>query len=360
MRTLKKMVSRKIRDVLYHKAHAKKVSTILATIGYPDKREIKRINDYANDVLGWQGYAPWLYVYSSVQGGFKEGWIPDNYYGSVVVPRINGAWGALSAKKTLATRIFRHSSLASDPFPDIGSVVNGMFFSREGAVFKNIRDIESFIFRASSKIVFKLDASSQGRGVLFTEKGDGNLPSFLKLGNGVFQEYINQHSSFNEIVSSSVATLRLTTASDVMGVISLRGGILRLSRQGESHVTSHSSIRIPFDMRTGKLGERGFMSDWSSIDRHPDTGFLFHEMSIPAFQACVETVMNLHQQIPFVRCIGWDVIVDKAEQVKVMEWNAGHNDIKFLEAFQGPCFADLEWADLWRDTEADAFPEATG
>jgi hypothetical protein len=26
-----------------------------------------------------------------------------------------------------------------------------------------------------------------------------------------------------------------------------------------------------------------------------------------------------------------------------MEWNAEHNDIKFSEATQGPCFADLRW-----------------
>lgn len=29
--------------------------------------------------------------------------------------------------------------------------------------------------------------------------------------------------------------------------------------------------------------------------------------------------------------------------VGLMEWNAGHNDIKFSEATQGPCFHDLGW-----------------
>lgn len=48
-----------------------------------------------------------------------------------------------------------------------------------------------------------------------------------------------------------------------------------------------------------------------------------------------------------MRCIGWDVTLDDQENVRIMdmEWNAGHNDIKFSEATQGPCFSDLhrEW-----------------
>ena len=39
----------------------------------------KQSREYAQDVLGWTGYAPWLNVYSAIAGKFKEGWIPDNY-----------------------------------------------------------------------------------------------------------------------------------------------------------------------------------------------------------------------------------------------------------------------------------------
>jgi hypothetical protein len=32
-----------------------------------------------------------------------------------------------------------------------------------------------------------------------------------------------------------------------------------------------------------------------------------------------------------------------------MEWNGTYNDIKFSEATQGPCFADLGWERLWKE-----------
>ena len=47
--------------------------------------------------------------------------------------------------------------------------------------------------------------------------------------------------------------------------------------------------------------------------------------------------------MPYVRAIGWDVSVDKNDDVHVMEWNGNHNDIKFSEATVGPCFLGLGW-----------------
>jgi hypothetical protein len=52
--------------------------------------------------------------------------------------------------------------------------------------------------------------------------------------------------------------------------------------------------------------------------------------------------------VPFTSIIGWDVAVDENHNVKVMEWNGDHNDIKFSEATQGPCFSDLGWEELWK------------
>ena len=69
---------------------------------------------------------------------------------------------------------------------------------------------------------------------------------------------------------------------------------------------------------------------------------------IPNFDNCVSVALELHRMIPYIRCVGWDIVVDKDNAVKVMEWNAVHNDIKLSEATQGPCFSDLGWEKLWQ------------
>ncbi|MCB1349868.1 MAG: hypothetical protein KDK11_14975, partial [Maritimibacter sp.] len=139
------------------------------------------------------------------------------------------------------------------------------------------------------------------------------------------------------------ATLRLTTAIDDAGEVSLRAGYLRLGRGEDTHVQSASHVRIPIDRETGRLGDMGYLPNWLTTDAHPDSGVTFKQKVIPSYADCVRVVTENHLKMPYVRCMGWDLSVDKAGKVKIIEWNGGHNDIKFGEAVQGPCFRDLNW-----------------
>jgi len=63
----------------------------------------------------------------------------------------------------------------------------------------------------------------------------------------------------------------------------------------------------------------------------------------------VALVLRLHRARPYARLLGWDVTVDKNNDVQIMECNGGHCEIKSSEAMQGPCFADLGWETWWKD-----------
>lgn len=85
---------------LYHRDSVGLARRILAEIGKStgkalNERDLKLCNDYAQDIFGSSLYAHWLKVYTLVAGVFKEGWIPDNYYGAVVLPVLNGQHGGL-------------------------------------------------------------------------------------------------------------------------------------------------------------------------------------------------------------------------------------------------------------------------
>ena len=73
----------------YDYRHRKEALRAVATIEKFNNTRLtravqKRADDYAVQVLGAKAYAPWLYVYSLVSGTFKEGWIPDNFFGRSV------------------------------------------------------------------------------------------------------------------------------------------------------------------------------------------------------------------------------------------------------------------------------------
>ncbi|WP_163718420.1 sugar-transfer associated ATP-grasp domain-containing protein [Mangrovibacterium lignilyticum] len=304
---------------------------------------IRMCDEYALDIFGNKMYAPWLYVYSVVSGTFKEGWIPDNYYGRYIVPSWMGDYGNTSFLKPFSKNI-----LNSNLFPDIGCYVNGLWLNENLEVVKE-GVIVDCLFKNSEKIVFKTERNSyQGRGVHFFTKRDFDMYEIKSLGNGVFQEYIEQNEVLAEIMPDSVATIRITTLFEETGDISVRSCYLRLGRSSQTHILRDTEIAVNVDRGTGTLNSDAYLSDYSLVKYHPDTLVTFADKRIPSFEKCVEAAVILHRKIPQVRYIGWDMTVDRNDNVRIMEWNGGHTDIKFSEATVGPCFADLGWEQMWR------------
>jgi len=341
---LAKFVLRPLISYRYHRSHVSQAKSLLRGIesvkGHLSQQIAKQCDDYAIEVFGHCHFSAWLYVYSAIAGCFKEGWIPDNYYGAVVVPKLKGVYGKVSCLKSLHSTIFSH-----DSFPDILSYVNGVFFDTEYRVL-HPNSVKEKLFSGSGKVIFKLDSSEQGKGIFFFDRESFDTNKIHKLGNGIFQRVINQHEVFQEFAKESVATLRMTTVLEDNGTTSLRACYLRLGIGTDTHVQSKSNIRIPIDIKSGAFNQIGFTPDWLEVDRHPTSKVKFQGKVIPAYDECLELVTRLHKRVPYARCIGWDVTLDDRENVKIMEWNAEHNGIKFTEATQGPCFSDLHWERL--------------
>ena len=328
----------------HHYSHFKLANRILNSIegrkGKTCGRDIKLCDEYAVDVLGHKNFAPWLYVYSAISGEFKKGWIPDNYYGAIVVPRLQGSYRAVSALNPLNSAIFQ-----SDLFPDLLSHANGIFFDTTYR-FVPMKAVRDRLFENHDQVVFKLDNSQKGRGIHVFNRDSFEIQHISKLGNGLFQGYIKQHALFDEFQRNSVTTIRITTVYDDSGAVSVRAGHLKMGSGTETHVQSTSSIKVPFDLKNGKLNDYGFTAEWAEIKSHPISRVPFSGKVIPAYLECICAVTELHKKVPYIRCIGWDLTVDIDENVRLIEWNGGHNDIKFSEATQGPCFADLGWTQL--------------
>ncbi len=97
------------------------------------------------------------------------------------------------------------------------------------------------------------------------------------------------------------------------------------------------------------MGDFGIDPSWQRHLRHPDSGFEFAGQRVPHFKKAVAECEKLHTKIPHFSIIGWDVSTMNSGEVRIMEWNAFHPDIKFSEASTGPCFFDLNWEKLWKN-----------
>ena len=346
LKTILKESKDKVLNDLYHRKHKKLASKILKEIeiekGKTDPKLIKKSNDYAKQVLGWIGYAPWLHVYSAMAGEFKKGWIPDNYYGKEVVPKLKGKYGAIADHRGLTRKLFK-----SDFIPDFLYYINDKWFDLDYNILKK-SEVEKLIKEKNKNLIYKTDNSEQGKGIIVLKSNYTSLDALEKNGDGVLQHYIKQHEFFNEIIDSSVASLRLTTAINIDGKIRLAASYLRVGDKSDEFVKSSSHIQIPVDAKTGVLEKYAYNAKWKKIDKHPHTGFVFANKRFPNYTSCVATVKELHRKVPFITIIGWDVVVDSHGEVRVMEWNGLHNGIKFSEATAGPIFKGMGFEELWK------------
>lgn len=328
----------------YHFDHAAEAGRAYATICASDpgrrldRRTERRIRGYAREVLGSRHYAPWLRVLSAWAGEFREGWIPDNYYGRV----IHGHSHGLSRHKTLARRLFD-----TDLLPDLAYHVGGTWFGLDGARLE-AAEIDDVVFSDEPRVVVKYDGSLQGLGVHVLERGKDSLGAHTGRGNFVVQRFIRQAPFFDRFLPDNVAAMRITTVRTPERPAQARARYLKFGRAGQRSYTSEGGVRAPILDGDGRVGEVGAMSDWTPVTRHPDSGEAFAGKVVPRFAEACRAVEALHRRLPHAEIIGWDVVIDDEGRIQVMEWNGGHSDIMFSEATIGPCFRGLGWENRWR------------
>lgn len=332
-----------VRQRRYNNQARAALHTIEGQLGPTDPRSIKLSDQYAGDVLGSRKYAPWLHVYCAISGTFKEGWIPDNYYGMVVSPKKSGEVAKLGNLKTFTNKV-----LNTEAMPDLAYVIDGIYYSRDYAPVRE-SDVLNILFDANDRVFFKADNSFQGNSVSIMTKRDLQQQNAILLPDGVFQAEIRQHEFFVQMSANSTATIRITTNKELDGSITIRAGYLRVGRAQDDIVKSSSSVRVSLNKGTGELADVGYLPDWWRIEAHPDTGFSFAGTTIPHFDAATRLCKSLHEGCPHIGCIGWDVCIDRDNKVKLMEWNARYNGINFSEATSGPCFRGLGWENLWNN-----------
>lgn len=294
----------------------------------------RQADDYARNVLGDLEYAPSLHFYAAMQGRFREGWMPENFYHLVVVPNISGIFSQISGRKTLSNRLLRTLAL-----PDIAYFIGGAFYDRDYVRIDLAKLID--LAEPYGTVFVKEDDSARGEKV--RKVASKALANFPFAEDCVIQRPIRQHPFFDEFVTGSVATLRITTVKAPTGRFEMREAAIRFGRSGAEWLTAGENVAAQIVDTVGTLDAVAYTSDWQGWEAHPDTGTIFGGRRIPYFVKAVELCETLHSVLPHVAIIGWDVAINAEGEAELVEWNAGHCGIAGPEALIGPLFADMNW-----------------
>lgn len=300
----------------------------------------KQCDDYARGVLGSSAYAPWLYAYSVTQGQFREGLMPDNYYGRWVVPVQEKLLMGAAATKSLARRILR-----TDALPDVAYVIDGRLHDLDMRPVP-VATVSAWLEADGDDAIFKGDGSSQGRDVHRITPDELRTLDLGPLGDGVLQRWVRQHPYFAAVIEDSVGTVRITTVKEPDGSFTRRAAMMKVGRRGHDSVGRGRSFWHVVVDDEGTLAPRGVTSDWREWDAHPDTGVALGGTRVPRFAEAVRACLDLHASVPQVGLVGWDVTIDEDERVRLLEWNVGHAGISHSESVLGPLFTGLGWETL--------------
>jgi hypothetical protein len=182
------------------------------------------------------------------------------------------------------------------------------------------QEINSFfelVFERSGKekLFLKEIGSQGGKGCYLIDKSTYSKKlSELQLSKKSFihQEFIQQHPAINEIYPSSINTIRFITHLDGAGEPHIISAFMRFGRGGKVMDNAKSGgMYVAINMETGKLNEKANQSMGAGggvFTKHPDTGHIFKDFSIPFFKEACAMALEMVLFIPD-RFTGWDIAI---------------------------------------------------
>jgi hypothetical protein len=147
-------------------------------------------------------------------------------------------------------------------------------------------------------------------------------------GRFLLQQRIDQHPLMSRLNASSVNTMRLISFCDGAQA-SVLHGVLRIGVP-PSNIDNWAAggLIVSIDLERGALRGDGFFRPGAGVRTpvHPASGIRFDGFTLPHFEAAMAMVKRLHEYLPQIYSIGWDVAISTDGPVIIEgndDWDAG-------------------------------------
>lgn len=312
---------------------------------YAPKEPIPK--DYAKDYKAyWKQFGihaspEWGWYYAARNGVEDVRYVPHTLYYTKIDQHFN-------ARKLGYG--FNDKNYYSCLFPDIPQPktvvrkIGGLLFDAEYRQIDPEKAIES-IGREKEIIAKPSQESGSGRGIAFfnPETDSEAIREYLGSpadGNCILQSIVPQHPALEKVHAGSLNTIRICTLMLDDGVHVL-SSVLRMGvdKSRIDNVTA-GGISAPIG-EDGKLGKYAYTYySGEKFEAHPQ-GLVFDGYEIPSFDRVIETVKSAAQRIGNFRLVSWDMAVDAAGEVLLVEANMRKGGINLHQFDNGPLFGDL-------------------
>ena len=159
-----------------------------------------------------------------------------------------------------------------------------------------------------------------------------NIFNELKSKNRIIEEVVTQHESLQAFCPDTVNTIRVNSFLDVHNVVHILTTGGRFGRVGKVVDNFHGGgFSVIIDPKTGIITSDGINRVHERAQKHPDTGKIFKGFQYPYWEKLCATVTKMAKMIPQMRHIGWDIAINNAGEIVLIEAN-GNPDVDVQQA----------------------------
>jgi len=160
----------------------------------------------------------------------------------------------------------------------------------------------------------------------------------LKLNkNYIIQERLVAHPDYVRLYDKSINTIRVITYI-VDNSLHHAPLALRIGRGGKFVDNLHAGGIMIGLTDQGILNKVAFSEMQDKFYKHPDSGVVFEGYRVPSTLRIIDAAKRLHGHIPGVGIISWDFMIDKDENVVIIECNLSSQSIWFPQIVNGCSF----------------------
>ena len=143
----------------------------------------------------------------------------------------------------------------------------------------------------------------------------------LKEANCLLEQCITACDELAAFHPASLNTIRVVTISSG-NRCKVFGALFRMGVHGSIIDNTHAGgVYAPINVETGRIDVPAIDGHNHRYDAHPDTGKVIKGFQIPQWEEIVATCQEASRTIPNIHFAGWDLCINKAGQIEIVEGN---------------------------------------
>lgn len=270
--------------------------------------------------------------------GFDVRYIPESIFYTMILNRLNDHDEALILQDK---NMYGFYYQKEDRPYEVCRNVRGIFYNDKNEIISSSQAVDEILRYGNSLIVKPTVDTEQGHNVIRLSQYDRNdiVNLFSKYQeNFVFQEAVNQIDEIAVFNPTSLNTIRIVSLF-LNGKYSVLASALRCGAKGAIIDNAGGGGMMVGIHEDGTLYDYGINKS-GTIFQMSHTGVTLKGYKLKCFQNVTRYVRHLHEQMPFLPFIGWDIAVRKDGTPTFIELGASSTGIFVIQLCCGPIFGD--------------------